>query len=120
MTLFPYFDENFLSIKNGEIQIISIKIKVRVNFVLIISGNVIKIAIDNTWLNIINLNAQIKIISQDKKNDEILIMFNELINEMKKIELRERVESLENEVSLNLDEKLYSELLSLRNQLKSG
>jgi len=71
-------------------------------------------------INLINLNAPIKIISQDKKNDEILIMFNELINEMKKIELRERVESLENEVSLNLDEKLYSELLSLRNQLKSG
>ena len=71
-------------------------------------------------INLINLNAPIKIISQNKKNDEILIMFNELINEMKKIELRERVESLENEVSLNLDEKLYSELLSLRNQLKSG
>ena len=71
-------------------------------------------------INLINLNAPIKIISQNKKNDEILIMFNELINEMKKIELRERVDSLENEVSLNLDEKLYSELLSLRNQLKSG
>ena len=26
----------------------------------------------------------------------------------------------ENKVSLNLDEKLYSELLSLRNQLKGG
>ena len=36
IAFFPYFDENFLSIKKGEIQIISIKIKVRLNFVLII------------------------------------------------------------------------------------
>ena len=47
-------------------------------------------------------------------------MFNEIIGEINKIDLRKRIESLEDKVSLNLDEKLYSELLSLRNQLKSG
>ena len=40
------------------------------------------------------------------------------INEIKKIDLRKRIESLEDKVSINLDEKLYSELLSLKNQLK--
>ena len=47
-------------------------------------------------------------------------MFSEIVSEIKKIDLRERIESLEDKVSLNLDEKLYSELLSLRNQLKEG
>ena len=47
-------------------------------------------------------------------------IFNEILLEIKKIELKNKIESLENEVSINLDEKRYSELLSLRNQLKSG
>jgi len=47
-------------------------------------------------------------------------MFHEIISEIKRIDLRKRIESLENKVSLNLDENLYSELLSLRNQLKGG
>ena len=42
------------------------------------------------------------------------------MDEIKKIELREKIESLEDKVSLNLDETLYSELLQLRNQLKRG
>ena len=31
-----------------------------------------------------------------------------------------KIETLEDKVSINLDEGLYSELLSLRNQLKEG
>ena len=42
------------------------------------------------------------------------------MNEIKKIELREKIELLEDKVSINLDETLYSELLLLRNQLKRG
>ena len=49
-----------------------------------------------------------------------MTIFNEIKNEISKINLRKKIESLEDKVSLNLDEKLYSELLSLRNQLKSG
>ena len=71
-------------------------------------------------INHINMYAPVKIISKNKDEKELIIMFNEIIDEIKKIDLRERIESLENKVSLNLDEKLYSELLSLRNQLKSG
>ena len=71
-------------------------------------------------INLITTNAPVKIIVKNKNEDEILMMFNEIIEEIKKIDLREKIESLESKVSLNLDEKLYSELLSLRNQLKGG
>ena len=42
------------------------------------------------------------------------------MTEIKKIELQEKIESLEDKVSLTLNENLYTELLSLRNQLKKG
>jgi hypothetical protein len=71
-------------------------------------------------INKININAPVKIISKNKNDEEIMTIFNEITNEVKKIDLRKKIESLEDKVSSNLDEKLYSELLSLRNQLKSG
>ena len=71
-------------------------------------------------INLINVNAPVKTITKNKNEAEIFIMFNEIIREIEKIDLRKKVEFLENKVSLNLDEKLYSELLSLRNQLKGG
>ena len=55
-----------------------------------------------------------------KNEKEILLIFDEIFNEIKKIELREKIENLEDRASLNLDERLYSELLALRNQLKVG
>ena len=71
-------------------------------------------------INLINVNAPVKVIYKNKNEEEIITMFNEIKNEIKKIELQEKIEFLEDKVSLNLDENLYSELLSLRNQLKSG
>ena len=71
-------------------------------------------------INLIITNAPIKTIHKNKSEAEIVIMFNEITNEIKKIELRRKIETLEDEVSVNLDESLYSELLSLRNQLKEG
>jgi len=71
-------------------------------------------------IHLINVNAPVKLISKNKKDDEIILIFNEITNEIKKIDLKSKIESLENKVSLNLDENLYSELLSLRNQLKGG
>ena len=65
------------------------------------------------------MNAPVKIISINKSEEEIITMFNEITNEIEEIDLRKKIEFLEHKVSLNLDEKLYSELLSLRNQLKS-
>ena len=71
-------------------------------------------------IDLINNNAPIKIIMRGKQEKEIILIFNDLMNEIKKIDLRGKIEHLEDKVSLNLDEKLYSELLSLRNQLKGG
>ena len=71
-------------------------------------------------INLINTNAPVKTICKNKNEAEIILMFNEIIDEIKKIDLRMKIEFLENKVSLNLDETLYSELLSLRNQLKEG
>jgi len=71
-------------------------------------------------INLINNIAPVKIIYKNKNESEIIIMFNEIKNEIEKIKLQEKIEFLEGKVSLNLDENLYSELLSLRNQLKSG
>tara|TARA_B100001123_G_scaffold317414_1_gene355583 strand:- start:1548 stop:3335 length:1788 start_codon:yes stop_codon:yes gene_type:complete len=71
-------------------------------------------------INVIIENAPIKTIYKNKNEAEIILMFNEITNEIKKIELRERIEALEDKVSINLDESLYSELLSLRSQLKEG
>jgi DNA primase len=74
----------------------------------------------NEIIEVINLNAPVKIIYKKKNEEEIVSIFNEILTEIKKIELQEKIEFLEDEVSLNLDENLYSELLSLRNQLKRG
>ena len=71
-------------------------------------------------INTINTNAPVKVIYKKKNEKEIILMFNEIISEIKKISLKKKIESLEDKVSLNLDENLYSELLSLRNQLKGG
>ena len=71
-------------------------------------------------INTINSVAPVKIIVKNKKEEEIILIFNEIIEEIKKIDLRKKIESLESKVSMNLDEKLYSELLSLRSQLKGG
>ena len=69
-------------------------------------------------INMININAPVKIIYKNKSDTEIVSIFNEIMSEIKKIELEKKIEFLENKVSLNLDENLYSELLFLRNQLK--
>ena len=71
-------------------------------------------------IDLVNNNAPIKIIYRKKNENEIISFFNEIVEEIKKIELRLRIEFLEDKASLNLDEKLYSELLLLRNQLKGG
>ncbi len=72
----------------------------------------------NNIINLVNANAPVKIIYKNKSETEIVAMFNEIRSEIKKIKLQKRINTLEDKVSVNLDENLYSELLSLRNQLK--
>ena len=61
-----------------------------------------------------------ELVNKSKSENEIILIFNEIIKEIRKIELKKKIEKLEDKVSLNLNESLYSELLSLRNQLKEG
>ena len=71
-------------------------------------------------INLIQLNAAVKIIANNKNENKIIAIFNEIVSELKVLSLREKIKFLEDKVSINLDEKLYSELLSLGNQLKGG
>ena len=71
-------------------------------------------------INLIIENAPVKIIYKNKKDSETILIFNEIISEIKKIELQDKIQFLEDKVSLNLDEAQYSELLALRSQLKGG
>jgi len=71
-------------------------------------------------IKLIQLNAAVKIIANNKNENGIIAIFNEIVSELKILHLREKIKFLEDKVSINLDEKLYSELLSLRNQLKGG
>ena len=71
-------------------------------------------------INTINGNAPVKIIHKKQNEKEILVIFEEIASEIKKIDLQKKIDSLEAKVALNLDENLYSELLSLRNQIKGG
>ena len=66
----------------------------------------------------VNTNAPVKIISRNKDEEKTVSIFNEISTELERIELQEKIQFLEDKVSINLDENLYSELLSLRNQLK--
>ena len=71
-------------------------------------------------ISLINNNAPVKTIYKNRNEEDIILVFNEIKKEIETIELRKRIDSLEDKVSMNLDENLYSELLSLRNQLKEG
>ena len=64
-------------------------------------------------IELIGANAPVKIIIKNKNEEQIIEIFNEIVEENRKIDLREKIESLEHKVSLNLDENLYSELLLL-------
>jgi len=69
-------------------------------------------------IDAINANAPVKVISKNKNEEEIVLIFNEITSELKTIDLRKKIQFLEDKVSLNLDEKLYAELLSLKSHLK--
>ena len=58
-------------------------------------------------INLINNNAPIKVIYKNKNEEEIIEIFHEITKEIKKIELNEKIQSLEDRVSINLDETLY-------------
>ena len=65
----------------------------------------------------INDNSNIQIIAQNKTNQDILDLIDELIQDHKDQCNLKRIESLEKKLINNLDENSYSELIKLKNQL---
>ena len=62
-------------------------------------------------------NSNIQIITQNKTDEDILVMLNELIQDHKDQSNLKKIESLEKKLINNLDENSYSELIKLKNQL---
>ena len=71
-------------------------------------------------INNINKFAPVKFITENKGESDLLNIFHEIIDEIKQIELNNKIERLETKVAKEMDQKLYDELLSLKSHLKSG
>ena len=71
-------------------------------------------------VNEINLVAPVKVIVENKNEEDLYDIFCEIMNEIKKIGLNNKIRVLENKVAKDMDESLYNELISLKNQLKRG
>ena len=64
-------------------------------------------------------NSNIQLIVKGKKEDEILDLLDEFINDFKEQNNLRKIESLEKKLLNNLDENSYSELIKLKSQLNS-
>ena len=68
----------------------------------------------------VNLYAPIKTIIKNKSEYDVDMIFNDILYEINKIDLHGKIQTLENKIAKNMDENLYEELLSLKNQLKNA
>ena len=64
-------------------------------------------------------NSNIQIITQDKTDEGIFHMLDELIVDFKEQDNLKTIESLEKKLINNLDESSYSELIRLKSQINS-
>ena len=72
-------------------------------------------------INDISALAPIKFITEIKKNDdEILLIFDEINNDLKKFELNQKIDNLEKKMIQNMNEETYKELLNLKRQANNG
>ena len=72
-------------------------------------------------INDINIFAPVKFITEIKKNDEeMLLIFEEINNDLKKFELNHKIESLEKKMIRDMNEETYKELLDLKRQANNG
>ena len=72
---------------------------------------------NNKIINEINENTNIQIITQNKTNQDVLLLLDDLILDHKKQNNLKKIESLEQKLINNLDENSYSELIKLKSQL---
>jgi len=72
-------------------------------------------------INDISALAPVKFITEIKKNDdEILLIFDEINNDLKKFELNQKIDHLEKKMIQNMNEETYKELLDLKRQANNG
>ena len=71
----------------------------------------------SSFLKDIEENSNIKFVTKDKNDQEILELLNELINDFVEQSNLKKIESLEKKLINNLDENSYSELLRLKSQI---
>jgi len=66
----------------------------------------------------VNKFAPVKMITENKNEQSLLNIFYEILDEIKEIELNNKIQALEDKVAKEMDEKLYAELLSLKSHRK--
>jgi len=72
-------------------------------------------------INDISALTPVKFITEIKKNDdEILLIFDEINNDLKKFELNQKINNLEKKMIQNMNEETYKELLDLKRQANNG
>ena len=72
-------------------------------------------------INDINAFAPVKFITEIKKNnEEILLIFDEINNDLKKFKLNQKIDNLEKKMIQNMNEETYKELLDLKRQVNNG
>ena len=72
-------------------------------------------------INDISALAPVKFITEIKKNDEeIILIFDEINNDLKKFELNQKIDNLEKKMIQNMNEETYKELLDLKRQANNG
>ena len=72
-------------------------------------------------INDINAFAPVKFIAEVKKNDdEMLLIFEEINNDLKKFELNQKIDNLEEKMIKDMNEETYKKLLDLKRQANNG
>ena len=62
-----------------------------------------------------------ELIAEVKKNDdEMLLIFEEINNDLKKFELNQKIDNLEEKMIKNMNEETYKKLLDLKRQANNG
>ena len=65
----------------------------------------------------VNENSNIQLIIENKKNEDVINLLEELIEDHEEQSNLRKIESLEQKLINNLDENSYSELIKLKSQL---
>ena len=72
-------------------------------------------------INSINAFAATKFIAKIQNDyDKVLLIFEEINSDLKKIELNQKIDNLEKKMIQNMTEETYKELLDLKKQANNG